>query len=67
MERTRAYLNEDGNPRQLVTILNGRIGGRGTTEIRDGYGNVRDVKSNLLERIPSNDPAAKLKFEAPSD
>lgn len=67
MERQRAYLNEDGKPIQTVTVLSGRIGGRGTTEIRDGYGSVRDVKASLLTRISSKEPHAKLTFEVPGE
>lgn len=67
MERLRAYWNEKGGAqRQLVTIINGRIGGRGKTEIRDQFGNLRDVPAKELERIASTEPHAKLTFEPPT-
>jgi hypothetical protein len=69
MERQRAYWNPkdtDQPQRQLVTIIGGRIGGRGKTEIRDQFGNLREVPAKELERIASTEPHAKLTFEPPS-
>lgn len=59
-ERERAYL--DGN---LVTILEGRIGRSGKCKIRNQFGFVQEVPAKSLDKIPANDPQAKLVYGDP--
>lgn len=64
-EKTRqhAYLGD-----AVVTILRGRVGGRGKTEIRDQFGFVKEVSASDLSEIDPVEPNAVLKYhEGPQD
>jgi len=61
-ERIRARYGE-----HVVTILEGKIGGRGKTKIRNAFGFEEEVAANKLEHIPKTEPEARLKFASPDD
>ena len=59
-ERLRAYRGEE-----VVTVLKGKIGGRGSTTIRNSHGFTETVKSKELSRIVGNEKLAKLRYGDP--
>lgn len=61
-ERLRAYL--DG---ELVTILDGKIGGKGKTKIRTGFGFEQEVSAKKLTKIPKEEPEHSFRFTSPED
>ena len=56
-ERLRAYQGD-----KTVTILKGRIGGRGKTTIRNSFGFEEVVPSNTLRPIPEGEPGRVLRY-----
>lgn len=58
--RERAYRGEE-----VVTVLKGKIGGRGQTEIRNSHGFTETVKARELERIPADDKHSRLRYGDP--
>lgn len=59
-ERERAYRGEE-----VVTVLKGKIGGKGSTQIRNSYGFTETIKAKELKRIPSEEKVAKLHYGEP--
>jgi hypothetical protein len=49
---------------ELVTVLEGKIGGRGKTTIRNQFGYTETVKSNTLTRLGKGEPERELHFGA---
>jgi len=56
--RQRAY-----HKGKLVTIIDGRIGGRGKTKIRTGHGFTEEVPAKELSAVRDDDPRAGFKFQ----
>lgn len=61
-ERKRAYLEGE-----LVTILDGQIGGKGKTKIRTPFGFEKEVSANKLKPIPKGEPEGSFSFASPDD
>lgn len=59
-ERVRAYRGDE-----LVTVLKGKIGGRGSTQIRNSHGFPETVKAKELKAIPADEKVAKLRYGDP--